>query len=86
MAEYIDRDAFIAHIEKDPLYPLIEKYGIKSVIEAFPAADVVFRKHYLDALGTINDAHLHPDRSAEIINAFLERHHSMCMEWGVDNG
>lgn len=41
MADYIDREAFIEHIEKDPLYPLIEKYGIKSVIEAFTAADVV---------------------------------------------
>lgn len=45
MAEYIEREAFIAHIEKDPLYPLIEKYGVKGVIEAFPAAGVQPVRH-----------------------------------------
>lgn len=40
MAEYIDRDAFIAHIRKDPLFGMVEQYGITGVIKAFPAADV----------------------------------------------
>lgn len=40
MAEYIDRDAFIEHIRKDPLFGLVEQYGVTGVIKAFPATDV----------------------------------------------
>ena len=40
MAEYIDRKALIEHLEKDPLYDLVEQYGVTGVIESFPAADV----------------------------------------------
>ena len=45
MAEYIDRDAFIAHIRKDPLFGMVEQYGITGVIKAFPASDVQPVKH-----------------------------------------
>ena len=40
MDEYIDRKALIEHLEKDPLYDLVEQYGVTEVIESFPAADV----------------------------------------------
>ena len=40
MAEYIDRNALIEHIRKDPLFDLVEQYGLTSVLESFPAADV----------------------------------------------
>ena len=40
MAKYIDRDALLEHIKKDPLFDLVERYGISGVIESFPAADV----------------------------------------------
>ena len=40
MAEYIDRNALIEHIRKDPLFDLVEQYGITGVIESFPASDV----------------------------------------------
>lgn len=40
MAEYFDRKALIEHLEKDPLYDLVEQYGVTGVIESFPAADV----------------------------------------------
>ena len=40
MAEYIDRNALIEHIRKDPLFDLVEQYGITGVIESFPTADV----------------------------------------------
>lgn len=40
MDEYIDRKALIEHLEKDPLYDLVEQYGVTGVIESFPAADV----------------------------------------------
>lgn len=40
MAEYIDRDALLAHLKKDPLFDLVERYGISGVIESIPAADV----------------------------------------------
>lgn len=45
MAEYIDRKALIEHLEKDPLYDLVEQYGVTGVIESFPAADVQPVKH-----------------------------------------
>ena len=44
MAEYIDRKALIEHLEKDPLYDLVEQYGVTGVIESFPAADVQLMK------------------------------------------
>ena len=40
MTEYIDRKALIEHLKKDPLYDLVEQYGVTGVIESFPAADV----------------------------------------------
>ena len=45
MTEYIDRDAFIAHIRKDPLFGMVAQYGITGVIKAFPASDVQPVKH-----------------------------------------
>ena len=45
MAEYIDRNALIEHIKKDPLFDLVEQYGITGVIESFPAADAQPVKH-----------------------------------------
>ncbi len=44
MTEYIDRKALIEHLEKDPLYDLVEQYGVTGVIESFPAADVQLMK------------------------------------------
>jgi predicted RNA-binding Zn-ribbon protein involved in translation (DUF1610 family) len=40
MAEFIDRDALLEHLKKDPLFGLVERYGVSGVIESFPAADV----------------------------------------------
>ena len=40
MPEYIDRNALIEHMKKDPLFDLVEQYGVTDVIESFPAADV----------------------------------------------
>ena len=40
MAEYIEREKLIEHLKKDPLFDLVERYGITGVIEAAPAADV----------------------------------------------
>ena len=45
MTEYIDRNALIEHMKKDPLFDLVEQYGITGVIESFPAADVQPVKH-----------------------------------------
>lgn len=41
MARYIDADALIDRMKKDPLFPLVERYGVTGVIEAEPTADVV---------------------------------------------
>ena len=40
MAEYIEREKLIEHLKKDPLFDLVERYGITGVIESIPAADV----------------------------------------------
>ena len=40
MAEYIEREKLIEHLRKDPLFDLVERYGITGVIESIPAADV----------------------------------------------
>lgn len=37
----IDADALIAHLKKDPLFGLVEQYGISGVIEAQPTVDAV---------------------------------------------
>lgn len=38
--EYIDREKLIEKLRKDPLFDLVERYGITGVIESIPAADV----------------------------------------------
>lgn len=40
MADFIDRKALIKKLKNDPLFPLVEQYGITGVIESFPAANV----------------------------------------------
>lgn len=36
----IDADELIEHLKKDPLYKLIEPYGIEAVIESRPTVDL----------------------------------------------
>ena len=49
MAEYIERKKLIEHLKKDPLFDIVERYGITGVIESIPAADVrpVVRGHWI---------------------------------------
>lgn len=37
----IDKDALIACLQKDPLYPLVERYGMSRVIDSQPTVDAV---------------------------------------------
>lgn len=37
----IDADALMEHIMKDPLFPLVEQYGISGVLNAQPTIDAV---------------------------------------------
>ena len=41
MPRYIDADALLKRMRKDPLFELVEIYGVSGVIEAEPTADVV---------------------------------------------
>ena len=41
----IDSDALLERIKKDPLFPLVEEYGISGVIEAQPTVDAVPVRH-----------------------------------------
>lgn len=79
MPEYIERDAAKEAICLTILHDGIRD-ALKCNIDDIPAAEVVSRKAYLDAIGTINQAHLYPERSAEIIDEFLGRYHALCME------
>ena len=86
MSDYISREAALSEVchgcsidyPCDPCEP--PDCEIKTRLVAIPAAEVVSRKAYLDAIGTINQAHLYPERSAEIIDEFLGRYHALCME------
>lgn len=37
----IDADAMLEHLRKDPLFPLVEQYGLVGVIDAMPTVDAV---------------------------------------------
>lgn len=37
----IDADALVEHMRKDPLFPLVDRYGVTGVIEAAPTIDPV---------------------------------------------
>ena len=37
----IDADAFLERIKKDPLFPLVERYGLSRVIENEPTVDAI---------------------------------------------
>lgn len=41
----IDADALLKRIKKDPLFPLVEQYGISGVIKAEPTVDAEPVKH-----------------------------------------
>ena len=41
MARYIDKEKLLNRMKQDPLFPLVERYGVSGVIEAEPTADVV---------------------------------------------
>lgn len=39
MAEFIEREKLIEKLKKDPLFDLVERYGITGVIESIHAAE-----------------------------------------------
>ena len=45
MPRYIDAEKLLSRMKQDPLFPIVERYGISGVIEAEPTADVVEVKH-----------------------------------------
>lgn len=45
MTRYIDAEKLINRMKQDPLFPLVDRYGVLGVIEAEPTADVVEVKH-----------------------------------------
>ena len=45
MARLIDKDVLIAFLQKDPLYPLVERYGISGVIDSQQTVDAVPVRH-----------------------------------------
>lgn len=57
MTRLIDADALKKHLHKDPLYPLVEKYGMDGVIDAQPTIDAVpieFIQKRIDQLKEMN--------------------------------
>lgn len=41
MTRLIDADAMLEHLRKDPLFPLVEQYGLVGVIDAMPTVDAI---------------------------------------------
>lgn len=57
MQRLIDANALKKHLHKDPLYPLVEKYGMDGVIDAQPTIDAVpieFIQKRIDQLKEMN--------------------------------
>ena len=44
----IDADAFIERIKKDPLFPLVERFGLTGVIETQPTVDPVKHGRWIE--------------------------------------
>ncbi len=99
MAEYIDRDALIEHMKKDPLFDLVEQYGVTDVIESFPTADVQpvkwipFRVRDLDeeekadhpGWDWILDGELPEDGQRVLVNVKFKGHESVQMDEYYDD-
>lgn len=45
MTRLIDADALLERIKKDPLFPLVEEYGISGVIKAEPTVEAEPVRH-----------------------------------------
>ena len=45
MSRYIDADKLLNRMKRDPLFSIVERYGVSGVIEAEPTADVQEVKH-----------------------------------------
>ena len=41
MMRLIDADAFLERIKKDPLFPLVERYGLSGVIKHEPTVEAI---------------------------------------------
>ena len=46
----IDVDAFLERTRKDPLFPLVERYGLSGVIQSEPTVDAIPVKYIVDYL------------------------------------
>ena len=46
----IDVDAFLERTRKDPLFPLVERYGLSRVIQSEPTVDAIPVKYIIDYL------------------------------------
>lgn len=46
----IDADAFLERTRKDPLFPLVERYGLSGVIENEPTVDAIPVKFIIEYL------------------------------------
>ena len=46
----IDVDAFLERTRKDPLFPLVERYGLSRVIQSEPTVDAIPVKYIINYL------------------------------------
>ena len=51
----IDADQFLEETSKDPLFPLVERYGLSSVIKAQPTVEAI----PIDYINTVIDEYEH---------------------------
>ena len=91
MAEYIEREKLIEHLKKDPLFDLVERYGITGVIESIPRADVrpVVRGKWIDmgdfiSCSSCNATHLKEFESDYGKAMRLDARTNFCPNCGAD--
>lgn len=91
MAEYIEREKLIEHLKKDPLFDLVERYGITGVIESIPRADVrpVVRGKWIDMGDFISCSSCNATRLKEFESDYgkamrLDARTNFCPNCGAD--
>lgn len=79
----IDADALIEHLRKDPLFDLVERYGISGVIEAQPTVDAIVCDDNFGFAGYIIENDKYGIRVEELWNKDLTDEELMTVMCGV---
>lgn len=77
----IDADALLERIKKDPLFPLVEEYGISGVIKAEPTVEAEPTRHG-HWIG-LTDSNFTCSECKETIYTWIGRRNNYCPNCGA---